>query len=529
MSEHYNVVVAGGGLAGLTCAAYCARAGAKVLLCEKNAKTGGLVNTFFHNGFAFDAGIRAFEDSGVIHPMLSALRLDLPLVQNKVAIGIGGDWVRLRDKSSLGDYAALLKAHFSDEIKNIDRIILEIETVMRYMDVLYGIENPLFLDEQMHDPKYLTKTLLPWLAKYTVNMKKASRLSEPVGRYLRKFTDSQPLIDMICQHFFTDTPTFFALSYFGLYLDYHYPLGGTGMLAERLTQRFQSLGGEVRLNTPVKKIFPDKQQAVLEGSSVSYDSLVWAADQTALYDAVRFSRSSPPGGQQRELIKKSEGINSVLSLFIGTNLPPEYFGDICGAHAFYTPTATGLSALPRWQDAADDGEPALEDWLRRYLASTTYEISIPALRDNSLAPDGKTGLIVSTLFDYHLTRRYVKAGTYDRFKALCSEQIFNTLEQTILPSLRKHVEFSFCGTPLTIERETGNRNGAITGWAFTNSPLPAVNRFRKIKHAVDTPFIDIYQCGHWTFSPAGLPVAIMTGKLAADAITTRQTNKGGTA
>ncbi len=529
MSEHYDVVVAGGGLAGLTCAAYCARAGASVLLCEKNAKTGGLVNTFRHNGFAFDAGIRAFEDSGVINPMLSALRLDLPLVQNRVSIGIGGDWVRLRDKSSLGDYAALLKAHFPVETKNIDRIILEIEAAMRYMDVLYGIENPLFAEERLHDPKYLTKTLLPWLARYSVNMKKANRLSEPVEQYLLKFTDSQPLIDMICQHFFTSTPTFFALSYFRLYLDYQYPLGGTGMLAEQLTQRFQSLGGKVLLNTPVKKILPDKHQAVLEGQCVSYDSLVWAADQTSLYDAVRFSRSSPPGEHQREIIQKSEGINSVLSLFIETNLPPKHFDDICGAHAFYTPNTMGLSALPRWQDAANDGEAALGDWVHRYLTSTTYEISIPALRDATLAPDGKSGLIVSTLFDYQLARRYAKAGMYDRFKALCSKQIFDTLEQTILPGLRKHVEFSFCGTPLTIERETGNRSGAITGWAFTNTPMPAVNRFPKIKHAIDTPFSNVYQCGHWTFSPAGLPVAIMTGKLAADAITSRRTNKGGTA
>jgi hypothetical protein len=56
--------------------------------------------------------------------------------------------------------------------------------------------------------------------------------------------------------------------------------------------------------------------------------------------------------------------------------------------------------------------------------------------------------------------------------------------------------------------------------------MPAVNRFHSIKHAVDTPFAHIYQCGHWTFSPAGLPVAIMTGKLAADAVG-RRFRKGG--
>ena len=60
-------------------------------------------------------------------------------------------------------------------------------------------------------PFYL-KTLLPWLLKYQVNIRKASRLDKPVADYLKQFTDNQPLIDMIVQHFFKDTPTFFALS-----------------------------------------------------------------------------------------------------------------------------------------------------------------------------------------------------------------------------------------------------------------------------------------------------------------------------
>lgn len=42
---------------------------------------------------------------------------------------------------------------------------------------------------------------------------------------------SRVMRDVICQHFFQNTPTFFALSYFSLYLDYTYPLGATGKLA----------------------------------------------------------------------------------------------------------------------------------------------------------------------------------------------------------------------------------------------------------------------------------------------------------
>jgi len=46
----------------------------------------------------------------------------------------------------------------------------------------------------------------------------------------------------------------------------------------------------------------------------------------------------------------------------------------------------------------------LDEWLRRYLDHTTYEISCPVLRDPALALVGQTGLIVSSFFDYSLTK-----------------------------------------------------------------------------------------------------------------------------
>ena len=76
----------------------------------------------------------------------------------------------------------------------------------------------------------------------------------------------------------------------------------------------------------------------------------------------------------------------------------------------------------------------------------------------------------------------------------------------------------FISTPLTIEKETGNFEGAITGWSFANSKMPSENPLKKIKNSIKTPIKDVYQCGAWTFSPSGLPVSILTGKLAADRI-----------
>ena len=136
--------------------------------------------------------------------------------------------------------------------------------------------------------------------------------------------------------------------------------------------------------------------------------------------------------------------------------------------------------------------------------------------------------MVSTLFDYSLTKYFDDAGEYEAFKSLVSETMLRVLGSTVFPGLRESVLFTFCSTPLTIERETGNLEGAITGWANTNRPVPAVHRFGAIQRSVETPIPNVLQCGMWTFSPAGLPVSIITGKLAADAaISALKRRKGG--
>lgn len=516
MNETFDVIVVGGGAAGLTAAAYCAKAGYSTLICERWEKTGGLVDTFRYRDFAFDAGIRALEDSGVITPLLRSLGLSIEFVKNPVTIGIKDRSVRLTGEESLAEYADLYKSIFPQESAAIDAIIAEVVKVMRYMDVLYGIENPLFLEEELKDPRYLTKTLLPWLLKYSVNIKKAGKLDQPVQQYLLKFTQNQELIDMICQHFFADTPTFFALSYFGLYLDYRYPIGGTVQLTRQLANYLTSHGGEIRLGHEAVEIdIAAHKVTFANGAEIGYRQLVWAADQTAYYRAL--GEELPKAiAAKKELAQKSHGIDSILTLFIGSSFTPDEAQKAIGAHAFYTPVTSGLSSLPDWREVAIDGIDALKRWVVEYLEKTTFEISVPALRDATLAPEGKTGLIVSTLFDYDLTKVFSDAGEYQALKDLAQETILRVLEDSVLPGLADRVEFALCSTPMTIERETGSRHGAITGWAHYNHPIPAVHEFGSIAKSTETGIPDVHQCGMWTFSPAGLPVSIITGKLAAD-------------
>jgi len=227
--NHYDTIIVGAGIAGLTATTYLARSGRKVLLIEKNRECGGLVNTFTRNGFHFDAGVRALLDAGIIFPMLKDLGIHLEVVKSQVSPGIGNEIMHFENPESLSEYSDLLKKFYPESDGEIDEVIGIIRKVIRHIDVLYGIENSFFKDLKQ-DRGFIFKKLLPWLPRFIMTIRKINGMNAPVKDYLKSIIKDNSLRDMITQHFFKNTPSFFALGYFSLYLEYFYPRGGVGRL-----------------------------------------------------------------------------------------------------------------------------------------------------------------------------------------------------------------------------------------------------------------------------------------------------------
>jgi phytoene dehydrogenase-like protein len=520
----FDVIIVGGGASGLTAAAYLAKFGHSILLLEKQPYCGGLINTFTRDGFTFDGGIRALDNAGALFPMLKQLGIKLDFVDNPITVGIGDQVVWVDSDHSLEDYQGLLNQLYPESVDEITAIMDDIQHIMHDMEIQYGINNPLFLDIK-EDRDYFIKEVFPWMFKYALTVGKVAAKNKPVDEYLQSFTHNQSLIDIIAQHFFTKTPAFFALSYFHLYQDYVYPKGGTGTFVRALVDLIQHNGGEIMTDTAVKSIDLEEKIVVTEENGViNYRYLLWTADQKTLYEIANTDylveqKARDVVRERKEMIAGMAGNDSILTLFLSAELDKSYFEGIASGHFFYTPSREGQTQA---------GSPpiggtweATQGWLERYFALTTYEISIPVLRDSSLAPEGKTGLIISVLFDYQLTKYIYDQGWEAPFRAYATEMMIKTLDQTIYPGLARAVLDSFTSTPVTVQRLTGSTDGAITGWAFTNHPMPAESRLVRIANAVNTPLPNVYQAGQWTYSPSGLPVSLITGKLAADKINKR--------
>jgi phytoene dehydrogenase-like protein len=526
MAENaYDTIIVGGGMAGLTAAAYLSRTGKRVLLVEKNKECGGLVNSFVRDGFQFDAGVRALEDAGIVFPMLKDLGIRLDVVRSKVSLGIENRIVHIEDLGSLEEYRNLLTETFPESEGEIDKVLRTIRTVMKHMDVLYGIENPVFKDLK-RDRAFVFKKLLPWLPRFLLTVRRINRLNVPVEEYLTTIVKNRSLRDMIAQHFFKNTPVFFALSYFSLYLDYFYPKGGVGKLPEALKNNILEWGGEIRTETRIVQVAATQRLLKDQNNTTyQYGSLIWAADLKTLYQITDTEDLSPritkAFNTSKAMMLKNRGGDSVFSLFLGVDEPLESFREIANGHFFYTPSKTGLGEtrgeelddlLSRFDDM---DKTQILAWLDKFTRLNTYEISVPGLKDPDLVPHGKTGLIVSFLAEYDLFRLVQQAGWLDEFVSELEDRILRVISDSVYPMLKDKIILRFSFSPLSIENRVGSSEGAITGWSFQKN-MPAVNKIQSSARSVQTPLPSVYQAGQWAYSPAGVPMSILTGKLAAD-------------
>lgn len=532
MTENrYDTIIVGGGIAGLTATAYLAREGQKVLLIEKNRELGGLVNTFSRNGFHFDAGVRALEDAGIILTMLKDLNISLEVVKSPVSVGIENEILHIENLESLSKYRDMLKRFYPESSGEIDAVLKIIRRVMKHMDVLYGIENPVFKDLK-RDRSFIFKKLLPWLPRFLLTIGKINRMQIPVEEYLGAVIKNPSLRDIISQHFFKNTPTFFALSYFSLYLDYFYPKGGVGKLSEALRDKIIELGGEIRTGTLVTTVSPENKTVTGDkNTSYSYKNLIWAADLKTLYRITEAENLPAEVKARFEVAKakllKNKGGDSVFTLFLQVDEPLESFGKIANGHFFYTPSRKGLGEIHRkeLQDLLGNfskiSREQILSWLDKYIALNTFEISIPGLKDKELAPPGKTGMIISFLTEYELFKKVEEAGWVVKFISEIESRLLDVISESVFPMLKDKVTGRFSFSPLSYHERTASSEGAIVGWEFQKE-MPVINKIQLADRSVLTPLPSVYQAGQWAYSPAGVPMSILTGKLAANRIVKAQ-------
>jgi phytoene dehydrogenase-like protein len=255
--------------------------------------------------------------------------------------------------------------------------------------------------------------------------------------------------------------------------------------------------------------------------------LIWAADLKTLYRDLNSTGIDSTLAERIEVEKsqilRGKGAESVFILFLAVDRPPSYFQDRGGPHWFFSPSRAGLGEIHRGKrdellkNFDQKSKAEILSWLDDFCKLNSYEVSVPALRDPSLAPEGKTGLMISCLFDYDLIQKIDQAGWYDEFKKTMEERVIEVFSGSIYQDIKDDILFKFSSTPLTINKLAGSSEGAIVGWSF-ESEVPVIDKLQDIPKSVLTPVPNVYQAGQWSYVPAGVPIAMLTGWYATQKI-----------
>jgi len=506
----YDVAVIGAGLAGLTAAATLAKGGARVVVCEQGAQVGGLWNSFRREGYLFDGGIKAVENAGMILPTLSQLGvLDrVHFAKSPIAMITETTVQPIRSAADLDAYFAHLTSLFPAQQRGLQEVQGD---ARRIFDLLAALLNFPGLFPEGQGGARPSSWLRENLGTLSRTPKVLSLMNTPLRQYVERRISDPHLANLLCDLFPDGTTAFFGLAYFGVFLDYHYPEGGIQAVPQALAEVIQGWGGEILLNAPVSRIQLASGRAngvaLADGRELDARYVLSASDARQTFTRL-LPPEALPGGFLAGL-GRAETSHTAFNVFLGLDLPVERLNlQGCG-HVFYAPDLQGITE---------------EDRLTRedYFAHVPQEISVPCLHDPSLAPEGKTGLILCAMTSWHYADNWgLRDGQpterYARLQEAFADQMIGSLGRFI-PDLERHIEFRLTGTPYTLQSRTLNSEGAIMGWSYNRRKTWYRGSMLQIAKAVTSPIPHLLLAGHWAFSPGGSPTAVLTAKLAADRI-----------
>lgn len=270
-----------------------------------------------------------------------------------------------------------------------------------------------------------------------------------------------------------------------------FPRGGTGALVNALVQRFEELGGELRLNAPVVRIRTEAGRAIgvdtADGRRTDADAVASNADVVHTYR--HLLRQEPRAEKRgRRLLQKRHSMSLFLIYFGTRRRYPEL------AHH-------SVLFGPRYREL-------LEDIFDRGILAEDFSLYLhaPTITDPTLAPPGCEAFYVLAPVP-HLGNAPID---WEVEAPIYRDRILEYLERRYIPGLRQELVTTRTFTPADFERELN----AHLGSAFSLEPVLTQSAYFRV-HNRDPRIGNLYFVGAGTHPGAGVPGVIGSAKATA--------------
>jgi phytoene dehydrogenase-like protein len=508
----YDAIIVGGGHNGLTCAAYLAGAGRKVLVLERREVVGGAaVTEEFHPGFR--NSVASYTVSLLNPKVIRDLELHrhglkvverkmsnfLPLEDNYFCVGEGrtkSEVARFsqRDADRLDAYGDRLEA-IADVLRAVvletPPNVMEGGLVAAIPELLKGLRlggriSRLDTTGRRDLLALFAQSAGDWLDGWfeSAPIKAAYGFDGVVGNYASPYTPGSAYV--LLHHVFGEVN--------GKKGAWGHAIGGMGAITQAMAACCRERGVEIRTGAAVAEVLVDRGRAtgvVTEAGEVLKARCV----VSNLHPKLLFGKLVDPSLQPPDFVERIGRYRSGSGTFrmnVALSELPSFPvlpgpGDHLTAGIIIAPS---LSYMERaYADARATG------WSRQPIV----EMLIPSTLDDSLAPAGQH---VASLFCQHVAPSLPDGRSWDE----CREEVADLMIATVdrhAPGFARSVIGRQVLSPLDLERTFGLVGGDIM---HGNLSLDQMFSARPVLGAGDyrTPIRALYQCGAGTHPGGGV-------------------------
>lgn len=481
-----DVVVIGGGLGGLACAAGLARDGRDVLLLEKNPHLGGTSDVFRRGPFTFPMGPLSFSFPDKVNTLLAGLGWEKPLRFRRSHFQMLTPELDVVFSRPLAELEKELVRGFPADAGGL-RVVIS-----RLKEIVSALEKA---DAGGSEPA-------------------APRPQDdvPSAAFLRRHLRHPALVSFLGSQG-TDEPEMSLSSLAGMWrvmseTGIWFPERGIQSVPGKLETLCLRHGAELRTGAGVSEIPVEKGRAagvrVDSGEVIRSEWVVSNADYKKTFLELLPAVSVPP--LHLESVRDVPYTGSELCIYLGLDAARVDFSRLRAEHVIFRKSSARRSSENPEDFAARDVEICL--WSR----------SLP-----EAAPAGKAAVVLRVSFPYgHFdawrTGDRKRAEGYRAFKTGLARNLIRVAEAA-LPGLEDSIEVMEVATPLTY-RDWGRRTlGSVAGWSWGAGATRGLGGRTLIR----TPVERLLACGIYSTAElfwGGVPTALWSGVRAAEIVQT---------
>lgn len=499
-SLHYDAVIIGAGIGGLTAAALLSKSGLKVAVLEKEPRIGGYLAGFQRKGFKFDTAIhwlnqcsatgivsRVFDLIGKDHPTFAPRKFIQRYKSESIDYVLTNNPDEFRDK---------LIEQYPEDRNGINRFFRHAKKIGKSFDNYKSVTISSEIMSSAERAKNIMQQLrfaLPFIPFISYSGKK-------MKKGLLRFFKNEKIHSIFSAE--SDLLSCLVPIGWAYYNDYQLPPDGGGqMIPDWLKHVIKSYGNNIFVNTTVSKIMvkEGKVQGVdasRKGTPVHFTAshVIAACDLNLVYTKLLEPGLISPTKIRK--LKDAEIYASSFTISIALNCCPSLLG-------------FGSEMVHLFKDGIDkelhnSGDPEF----------SALSILAPSVTDESMVPQGKGTVVVFMPAYMHQYNQWEteadgsRGTAYQNLKEKIAVQLIDRVEKAY-PGFKEQILFFEAATPVTHWRYTGNTNGTMMG------TKPCKTNMQSKVAQYKTPVKNLIIGGHWAELGGGVPIAVKAGTNAA--------------